>query len=64
MTVADDRRERLVSVCVPALIVLLGCGLSLLPPATLAHAVSCFVVWICLSFPLAVLVGHCALSED
>jgi hypothetical protein len=64
MTSAEDRRERLILICVPALVVLLGCGASLLPPAALAEGLACLTVWTCLSIPLAVLVGHCALGED
>jgi hypothetical protein len=64
MSAADDRRERVILFCVPALVLLLGCGASLLPPATLSQVLSCLTVWTCLSLPLSVLVGHCALSED
>ncbi len=64
MTAAQERRERLILFCVPALVVLLGCGASLLSPATLAEGLACLTVWTSLSVPLAVLVGHCALGED
>ena len=64
MSAAMDRRERVILLCVPVLIVLTGCGASLLSPATLAQVLAGLTVWTCLSFPLAVLVGHCALGED
>jgi hypothetical protein len=54
----------MISFCVPALIILTGCGASLLPPATLAQILTGLTAWTCLSLPLAVLVGHCALGED
>jgi hypothetical protein len=57
---AEDRRERLVLFFIPTLIVVLGCGFSLVPPAALVF----LTAWVCLSFPLAVVFGHCALSED
>jgi len=64
MSAADDRRDRMISFCVPAMVVLTGCGASLLPPATLGQILEFLTVWTCLSIPLAVLVGHCALGED
>jgi hypothetical protein len=64
MSAAGDRQQRTILICVPALIVLLGCAASLLPPAALAEALAWVTAWTCLSFPLAVLVGHCALGED
>lgn len=64
MSPAEGRREALVLFCVPALIVLVGCGASLLPPAALAQVLICLAAWSCLSIPLAMLFGHCALGED
>jgi hypothetical protein len=64
MSPAEERRERLVLVGVPMLVVLLGCGLSVLPAAAVAEVLDCLTAWICVSIPLAVLVGHCALGED
>ncbi|HVC62562.1 MAG TPA: hypothetical protein VND19_19630 [Acetobacteraceae bacterium] len=61
---AEERRERLILFCVPVLIVLLGCGVSLLPRAVIADVLDFATAWACLSIPLAVLFGHCALSED
>ena len=64
MSAADDRLERVILFCVPTLIVLLGCGASLLPYAAIVEALACLILWSCLSVPLAVLVGHCALGEE
>jgi len=64
MSPAEDRQDRLLLVGVPALVALLGCGISLLPPAALADLLDCLTAWTCVSIPLAVLVGHCALGED
>jgi hypothetical protein len=63
MSPAEDRRDRLVFY-IPALIVVLGCGVSLLPHAALADALIGLTAWTGLSIPLAMLIGHCALSED
>jgi hypothetical protein len=64
MSPAEDRRERLMLLFLPALILLLGCGASLVPQAALEETVVFLTAWISLSIPLAVLFGHCALSED
>lgn len=64
MFAAEDHRERLVLFFLPTLIFVLGCGASLMPPAALAETLAFLTAWICLSVPLAVLVGHCSLSED
>jgi len=64
MSLAENRREKLILVCVPTLVALLGCGVSLLPPAVIDDMLSLLTAWTCLSIPLAVLFGHCALSED
>jgi hypothetical protein len=60
MSPADHRRERGVLFAVPALIVLLGCGWRLVP----FDVVVWLIAWTFLSLPLAILIGHCALTED
>jgi hypothetical protein len=60
MSPAEDRRERLMLFFIPALIVLLGCGMSLMPPVAIVF----LTAWTCLSFPLAMLVGRCVLNDD
>ena len=57
-------RERLISISQPTLIVLLGCGLSVAQPMAVAQALAAVTVWTCVAVPVAVLFGHCALSED
>lgn len=64
MPAAEDRRDRVISFCVPAIVVLTGCGASLMPPAMRSEVLEFLTIWTCLSIPLAVLVGHCALGED
>jgi hypothetical protein len=64
MSQAEDDRESLALVFLPELILLLGFGASLVPLAALIDTLSLVVGWIILSVPLAVLFGHCVLSED
>jgi hypothetical protein len=64
MTAAEDSRAKLITVFLPVVVVLLGCGVRLLLRETLAEALGFLAAWTVLSVPLAVLVGHCALSED
>lgn len=64
MLPAEDRRERLLLFCVPMLIVVLGCGCSLLPPAQVTGLLTILTAWTGFSIPLAVLLGHCVLSEE
>ena len=61
---AEVRREKVFLFCISALILLLGCGMSLLPSSAVAEVLRLLTAWTCLSIPLAVLVGHCALGED
>jgi hypothetical protein len=64
MSLASRRSQRLLLVCIPALIVAVGCGARLLPPAIVVHVVTYLSLWVALSLPMSILVGHCALSED
>jgi len=61
---AEDRLERLLLVCIPATIVLLGCGASVVRPHFVMQVLYMLMAWICTSIPLAVLVGHCALNDE
>lgn len=63
MSVVDDRIARLVLWLVPTAIVVVGCGLSLLPQHVLMELVTFVLVWLSLSLPIGVLAGHCILSE-
>lgn len=56
--------ERLITVSLPAAIVAVGCGLSVVQPAAVAQALTALTVWTCIALPVAVLFGHCALGED
>jgi hypothetical protein len=64
MLPAGGRRDAAILFCIPALIVVLGCGASLLPPATVSMVLDVLMAWTCLSVPLAVLVGHCILTGE
>lgn len=59
MPPVEDRVTGLVWLGVPLIIMLVG-DLMILPPGL---AVFCGL-WIILSLPLGIAVGHCALSED
>jgi hypothetical protein len=62
-----DRREKMIRLSAPmliSLVVLVVSGLSRVPPVTLAHGLTIITAWTCLAVPLAVLFGHCALSEN
>ena len=63
MSVADDRIARLILWLVPTTIIVVGCGLSLLPRHVIIELVTIVLVWISLSLPIGVLAGHCILSE-
>jgi hypothetical protein len=63
MTTAEDRLTRLLLAAVPTAIVAVGCCLSLLPRSFVIETLSILAVWLSFSFPLGVVVGHCALSE-
>jgi hypothetical protein len=64
MSQAEDDRESLTLALLPELILLLGCGASLMPPDALITTLTFLAGWILLSVPLAVLFGHCVLSEE
>ena len=63
MTSTEDRLARLTFVLVPAVIVAIGCGLSLLPRGVVGETFTVLGVWLSFSLPVGVVVGHCALSE-
>jgi hypothetical protein len=56
--------EKIVTAAVPPLLALTALGLERLPPATLAHLFTILTAWGCISLPLAVVFGHCALGEE
>ncbi|HTW70480.1 MAG TPA: hypothetical protein VME47_11370 [Acetobacteraceae bacterium] len=61
---AEDRLERMLLICLPVMIVLLGCGASLVRPHLVMDVLDVITAWTGTSIPLAVLIGHCALNED
>jgi hypothetical protein len=63
MAAVEDRIERSIMFLVPAIIVTLGCGASLLPREMVVRAISALMAWLALSLGIGVVVGHCALSE-
>jgi hypothetical protein len=64
MTAVEDRFARLMLVLVPACIVIVGCGASLLPHRVVIELVEFLAVWLSLSLLVGVVAGHCMLSES
>jgi hypothetical protein len=64
MTAGEDRFARLMLVFVPACIVIVGCGASLLPHRMVIELVEILAGWLSLSLLIGVLAGHCMLSES
>ena len=63
MSSIEDRLARSILLLVPAIIVTLGCGVSLLPREMVVRAISALTAWLTLSLLIGVVVGHCALGE-
>jgi hypothetical protein len=63
MTSSDDRLARLTLALVPLAIVAVGCSLSLLPRGIVSEIFTVLGLWLSLSVPFGVVVGHCALGE-
>jgi len=58
---SPDEPTNLTAICgPPAVVVLTAVVLHLLPHAVL----NILTAWILVSFPIGVLIGHCALSEE
>ena len=64
MSRSAEYGEKIVTVGLPPLLVLLGFALTELAPATLAHVLTVLTAWTCAALPLAVLIGHCSLGEE
>jgi hypothetical protein len=64
MSWVEDRFTRTMLVLLPAMIVVAGCGVSLLPRQLIVHAVSLLTIWLYLSILTGIAVGHCALGES
>jgi len=64
MSWVEDRFTRMMLVLLPAMIVVAGCGISLLPRQWIVQAVSLLTTWLYLSILIGIAVGHCALGES
>ncbi|HTZ70555.1 MAG TPA: hypothetical protein VMB71_07895 [Acetobacteraceae bacterium] len=64
MVPVEDRLEKVLLFCLPAMIVMIGCGAGMLTPHAIRELLDFLTAWTFASVPLAVLVGHCALDED
>lgn len=64
MSGPEDRLVRLTLAAIPVAIVALGLGASLLPGDLVVQVACGLTVWLMLSLPIGVLVGHCILGED
>jgi hypothetical protein len=62
MRYLGDRLDRLLLTCLPAVIIL-GGGICLLPRELLVRATGVLTVWLTMSVPIGIVVGHCALGE-
>jgi hypothetical protein len=56
---AEQRLDRFLIVAIPATILVIGCGASLLPWRIVFPMLNLLTAWIALSFPVGLLVGHC-----
>ena len=64
MSWLEVRFTRTTLMLLPAMIVIAGFGISLLPRQLIVQAVSLLTTWLYLSILIGVAVGHCALSES
>jgi hypothetical protein len=62
MRILGDRLDRLLLASLPA-IMALGGGIYLLPRELLMRATGLLTVWLTMSLPIGIVVGHCALGE-
>jgi hypothetical protein len=60
----EDRFTRTMLMLLPAMIVIAGFGVSLLPRQLIVQAVSLLTTWLYLSILIGIAVGHCALGES
>jgi hypothetical protein len=64
MSWVEDRFTRTMLMLLPAMIVIAGFGVSLLPRQLIVQAVSLLTTWLYLSILIGIAVGHCALGES
>ena len=60
----QNRFARIAVVLLPAMIVVVGCVVSLLPHGLVRHTAEVLTAWLYLSVPIGIAVGNCALSEN
>ena len=59
-----DRRDRRILALVPTTITVLGCGVSMLPrDHWVLQAIGVLSVWLTLSLPVGIVIGHCMIRE-
>ncbi len=63
MTSVGDRLDRFILVLVPAAVITVGYGVSLMPRDLVVRGTSLLAAWLTLSLPVGVLVGHCVPDE-
>jgi hypothetical protein len=60
----EDNVSRMLLFGLPATIAVVGIALSLLPTHYAMDVIDALTTWACMSLPLGVLIGHCALGEE
>jgi hypothetical protein len=63
MSSNGETRDLLILALVPTTITVLGCGLSLLPRDWVVQAIGVLIVWLTLSLPVGIAIGHCIIGE-
>jgi hypothetical protein len=64
MSWIEVRFTRTMLMLLPAIIIVAGFGVSLLPRQLIVQAVSLLTTWLYLSILIGIVVGHCALGES
>jgi hypothetical protein len=60
---SEERRDRLILALVPTTITVLGCAASLLPRDLVVQAIGVLTIWLTLSLPVGIAIGHCMIGE-
>ena len=63
MSAGNDRFNQLALWIVPTSIVMVGCGVRLLPHHMVMHLAEFVIAWLTVSVPVGVFTGHCMLGE-
>ena len=64
MVQTEDRLAQAMLAAIPAIIVGLGVGLSLLPRSAASEVLTLLLAWTSLSLPLGIALGHCVPYEE